>query len=134
MYVNLLNKSPCPELYRLLADAGFPNSLEYKEKILRVPKKNEMNDLVLNEETFDRFKAITKHRQAAEWGMRAIQSGFGRLSLPLSEDDKATRVQLLHIIWRLHNFRTRLVGINPISTVYFKKWQDDRNNNGFRFF
>ncbi|KAI8637294.1 hypothetical protein BD408DRAFT_424814 [Parasitella parasitica] len=132
MYVNLLNESRCPEPYRLLADAGFPNSLEYKEKILRVLKKNETNDLVLNEETLDRFKAITKHRQAAEWGMRAIQSGFGRLSLPLSED-KATRAQLLHIIWRLHNFRTRLVGINQISTVYFKKWQDDRNNNRFRF-
>ncbi|CEP19132.1 hypothetical protein [Parasitella parasitica] len=129
LYQNLLLPR-CPEPYRLLADAGFPCTKSYKEKILRVPKKSEMKKLQVDDELRNRWKAITKHRQAAEWGMRAIQSGFGRLQLKLPAD-KAKRGQILFVVWRLHNFRTRLVGINQISTVYFRKWEEQQEISNF---
>lgn len=61
-------------------------------------------------------------RQAAEWGMRSIQGSFGRLRLPLDANDDGKRRDLLEICMRLHNLRTRLVGINQIRNTYMPIW------------
>ncbi|CAO3600926.1 unnamed protein product [Absidia cylindrospora] len=71
----------CPPPFRLFADSGFPCSGEYAEKILRVPKKSEVKNMVVDDEVLNKWKAITKNRQAAEWGMGAVQHAFGRLRL-----------------------------------------------------
>ena len=37
--------------------------------------------------------------------------------------DKAVRSMILTVIWRLHNYRTRKVGINHIRDVYYNLWK-----------
>ncbi|CAD6939796.1 unnamed protein product [Tilletia laevis] len=69
-----------------------------------------------------RWEAIIRQRQAAEWGMRALQGAFGRLDLRLPTH-KRKRALLLTTIFSLHNFRTRKVGLNQIKEVYFPQWQ-----------
>ena len=62
-------------------------------------------------------QAITSARQAAEWGMRAIQGTFGRLHTTLTADETRRRT-ILTCIMHLHNYQTRLVGMNQITSVY----------------
>lgn len=64
-------------------------------------------------------------RQAAEWGMRAIQGTFGRIRLPMDANDAPHRSQVLEVIVRLHNVRNRLVGVNQIRNVYAPIWAED---------
>jgi hypothetical protein len=66
--------------------------------------------------------AITSARQPAEWGMRALQGAYGRLQMPLDINNPVGRRVLLDTCFRLHNLRTRLIGINQIRTVYMREW------------
>ena len=59
---------------------------------------------------------------AAEWGMRDIQSHFGRLRLKLP-CDRAQRKTVIDVIVRLHNLRVRRVGLSQIGTVYSPLWE-----------
>jgi hypothetical protein len=65
---------------------------------------------------------LSSYRQTAEWGMRALQGGFGRLRVPLSVNAEA-RFRLLRVISRAFNLRVRMVGINQIRTVYCNIWK-----------
>lgn len=60
-------------------------------------------------------RAATSMRQAAEWGMRALQSSFPRM-------------QDLKMMILLYNFRARLVGINQIKNVYMANLIQDADN------
>lgn len=121
MYAVNLTERRCPEPYRLLADSAFPCRREYASKILSVPKEKSLASRNRTREDCVRDAVITKHRQAAEWGMRALQASFGRLHLRLPAD-KAERWLILSVIWKLHNFQVRTVGINQIRTVYYEQW------------
>jgi hypothetical protein len=72
---------------------------------------------------FDR--QLLSYRQTAEWGNRALQGCFGRLRVPLEANHTACRGDLLEICARLHNLRTRMVGINQIRSVYMPIWKAD---------
>lgn len=91
---------------------------------MSVPKINSVRNDGSTEEQI-RNAVITKHRQPAEWGMRALQGGFGRLrmKLPVNEKD---RERILDVIWYLHNYRTRMVGINQTAMVYQNLWQENQ--------
>ncbi|CAO3621779.1 unnamed protein product [Mucor hiemalis] len=119
-HVNFTSRR-CPEPYRLLADSAFPCRKEYATKILSVPKEKTLKSRNRSKEDCVRDAVITKHRQAAEWGMRALQASFGRIHLRLPVD-KSERALILSVIWKLHNFQVRTVGINQIRTVYYKQW------------
>lgn len=124
MFAKLLSHR-CPDKYKLLADSAFPCKREFAKKILSVPKANAVGVNRGDLETQKKHAVITKHRQAAEWGMRALQGAFGRTRMKLSSN-KAERRQLLKVICYLHNFRTRAVGINQIRTVYHSRWEQQR--------
>ena len=69
-------------------------------------------------------------RQAAEWGMRALQGTFARLKCRLPSDS----LKRLHIIEGAvfcHNLRTRLVGLNQINTVFSEQYQQYCNLAGY---
>jgi hypothetical protein len=70
-------------------------------------------------------RELLSYRQTAEWGMRALQGTFGRLRIPLEINHSSHRQQLIEICIRLHNLRTRRVGLNEIRNVYMKVWIDD---------
>jgi hypothetical protein len=62
-------------------------------------------------------------RQAAEWGMGALQGSFGRLRVPLQINHANQHGDLLETIMRLFNLQTRRVSYNQICTVYVPIWK-----------
>lgn len=67
-------------------------------------------------------RLILSYRQTAEWGMQELQGSFGRLRIPLGIEDMDKRADLIETCFRLHNLRTRLVGINQIKNMYVPVW------------
>lgn len=61
-------------------------------------------------------------RQAAEWGMRALQGTFARLKNRLP-GDKTFRKMIISSVVLLHNFRTHYVGLNQIATVFNPEYE-----------
>ena len=57
-------------------------------------------------------------RQAAEWGMGAVEKVFRRLLMPLqwNQSVRATRLKTIHY---LYNYRVRMTGISQIRSVYY---------------
>lgn len=117
-----------PEGYYLVADTAFPRGSKHIDGRIRAPLKAGEKLEGTQEQIQDQLafnRQLLSYRQSAEWGMRAIQGSFGRLRIPLDISRAEDRAHLLETCIRLHNFRTRVVGINQIRTVYFKHWWDD---------
>lgn len=72
-------------------------------------------------------RAATSMRQAAEWGMRAVQASFPRLKDTLPYEENGERRMILTCLFLLFNCRARLVGINQIASVYLPYLQHDAN-------
>ncbi|CUA71478.1 Cytoplasmic dynein 2 heavy chain 1 [Rhizoctonia solani] len=126
VYDQLRNKTP--EGFFLVADTAFPRtSADLAGKIktpLKVRARLSDNPVRAAEE-LAYSNAITSARQPAEWGMRALQGAYGRLRMPLDINNPIGRRVLLETCFRLHNLRTRLIGINQIRTVYMRQWDSD---------
>ena len=67
-------------------------------------------------------------RQAAEWGMPAIQSSFPRLKDMFVYEDTGERRILMKMVCLLYNLRAGTVGINQIKNVFMKHLNEDDNN------
>ena len=65
----------------------------------------------------ENHRSVTSVRQAAEWGMRVLQGGFGRLHQVMSYRP-AIREIILVCCFHLLNLRTRAMGINQIRAVF----------------
>jgi len=92
-------------------------------KIYRPLKGGEVltADAAVRRRQLEMHGSVTSLRQAAEWGMRSIQGSFPRLKATLTEE-KFRRFRIIECAVRLHNLRTRLVGINQIRTVFDPMW------------
>ena len=88
----------------------------------RLPRNQRERDAVLA-----RDRQLLSFRQTAEWGMRQLRGGFGRLRLPLDINDNVGRRNLLEVCIRSMNLRVRRVGISEIRNVYFQVWQEDED-------
>jgi len=75
-----------------------------------------------------RKRQATLMRQAAEWGMRAIQSSFPCLKDTFVYEDTGERHILMKMLCLLYNLRARSVGINQIKNVFMKQLEEDTNN------
>ena len=109
-----------PENFRLLADSAFSgaSAVHRPAKILRVPKENSRE---YNQTQRQWYGAITRQRQAVEWGMRSIQSSFQRVKIPMPSDQHHRR-KILEVMFRLHNFRVSETGVNQIRRVFFEPY------------
>ncbi len=68
----------------------------------------------------------TSLRQAAEWGMRAIQSAFPRMKETIKYDEDPTERRLiLKLLVLLYNYRLEKVGLNQIRNTYVPAWSRD---------
>jgi hypothetical protein len=116
-----------PDGFYLVADTAFPRGTDSIKGRIQAPIKSGEH-LPADRETREEFlrfnNELTSFRQAAEWGMRQLQGSFGRLRIPL-DIDETKRGDLLEVIVRLFNLRTRLVGINQIRSVYMPIWKKD---------
>ncbi|KAE8261819.1 hypothetical protein A4X09_0g7596 [Tilletia walkeri] len=125
LYKVLLDRNRTPERYRLLADSAFPCGSDVEMQIMSKPKEpvaGKETDVA----TLRLWEAITRQRQAAEWGIRALQGAFGRLDLRLPVH-KVKRGLILSVIFSLHNYRARNVGLSQIKKVYFPQWMSRQN-------
>ena len=123
IYRKLLHQTP--DGFFLIADSAFPRGHDRIDGRIRVPitvktrlptDENERAKLL----AFDR--QVLSYRQTAEWGNHTLQSAFGRLRIPLPVHDHEARANMLEVCARLHNLRSRLVGLNQIRTVYMPLW------------
>jgi len=68
----------------------------------------------------------TSLRQAAEWGMRAVQGAFPRLKDTIRyEADAVERKLMMKLVVLLYNFRLEHVGLNQIRNTYVLNWSKD---------
>ena len=74
------------------------------------------------------LKEATSLRQSAEWGMRAIQGAFPRMTKTLNYEEYGTRKITLFTMVMLYNYRCHNVGLNQIRTVYVPEWNKSFNN------
>lgn len=131
-----------PAPFKIVADSAFRGTDDMKGKIdVAAKKRKHVISLSLPSDTYMHLAAVTlardreearqqlithrmvvSVRQAAEWGMRAIQGPFARLKTALPIDN-AKRKLILTVIVMLHNLRTRRVGFNQIATVYADAWE-----------
>ncbi|KZT62719.1 hypothetical protein CALCODRAFT_425918 [Calocera cornea HHB12733] len=110
-----------PEDFYLAADTAFPHNRNSIKTKIKTPVKSGTRT---TREHLLFLDQLVSFRQSAEWGMRAIQGSFGRLRLPLDANDPAARRTLLETVFRLHQIRVRLVGINQLRNVYEPIWTE----------
>ncbi len=67
-------------------------------------------------------------KQAAEWGMRAIQSSFPCLKDTFVYKDTGKHCILMKMVCLLYNLRASTVRINQIKNVFMKHLNEDANN------
>ena len=104
--------------FKILADSAFQFA---HRRIITPYKSNQLNydNPLILEQQVRLHRRVIQARQAAEWGMGALQGIFGRLKLPLSGTDFAYNGLLLSVCCRLFNLRTRLMEEgNQIKTIF----------------
>lgn len=74
--------------YYVLADSAFPKGGDLSEQIM-TPLKDTVENLSDDQRVI--HNAVTSLRQSAEWGMRGLQSSFGRLKQILGYDSNFNR-------------------------------------------
>ena len=74
------------------------------------------------------LREATAMRQAAEWGMRAIQGSFPRLKDTIKFERNGERKIILRLAVLLYNYRLEVVGLNQIRNVYVSEWSRDASN------
>jgi DDE superfamily endonuclease len=84
-------------------------------------------DLTRARDAFQRVRMVqaTSLRQAAEWGMRALQGAFPRLKDHIQYEENGERAVFLRLAIHLYNYRCNLVGLNQIRNVYMKHLSKD---------
>ena len=65
--------------------------------------------------------------------MRSLQGSFARLRIPMEIQGDGARSDILEICVRLHNIRSRLVGISQIRNVYEPLWRSGDDELYFDF-
>jgi DDE superfamily endonuclease len=71
------------------------------------------------------MKEATSLRQAAEWGMRAIQGSMPRLTEPIKYETNGERRLVLKLVPLLYNLRLARVGLNQLANTYVPGWSRD---------
>jgi DDE superfamily endonuclease len=106
-------------VYALCVDQGFPRSGDLHDRFVgpmskKIKKKlsPELAEYLIP--THERYISL---RQASEWGMRALQGTFSRLKSRMTSNSKKRQKIILSIVL-LHNYRTHLMGLNQIATVF----------------
>jgi hypothetical protein len=72
-----------------------------------------------------RIDEATSLRQAAEWGMRAIQSSMPRLKDAIRYEENGERSRIMKLVPLLYNLRLSIVGLNQIANTYVPHWSKE---------
>ncbi|EPZ35469.1 hypothetical protein ROZALSC1DRAFT_28416 [Rozella allomycis CSF55] len=106
--------SPDPNM-GILSDSAFPVLGAVKGKIVTPLKDGDLGRIhpSCRSAATAMSNAITSLRQAAEWGMGAIEKPFERLLMKLPSNKFRRSIRLSNI-FRLYNIRVRRTGISQI--------------------
>jgi hypothetical protein len=110
--------------YKMCVDQGFPRSGDAHLILVGPISKRQAKRLAPNLRPYLlRISNIyTSLRQASEWGMRSLQGTFPRCKKRLPGNAEK-RKKVIQSIVLIHNFRTELVGLNQISTVFDPEYE-----------
>ena len=110
--------------YCLCVDQRFPRSgLLYDKFVGPISKKAKRKlEPMLRDLIMRKSGIFTSLRQAADWGMRALQGSFSRLKARLGSNKVKRSILILSIVL-LNNFRTHFVGLNQITTVFNAEYE-----------
>jgi hypothetical protein len=118
--------------YKICVDQGFPRSGDLYNKFVGPISERARRNLPIEgrQEILRRHNIYVSLRQSSEWGMRALQGSFTRLKSRL-HNNKQKRKIIITTICLLHNFRTHLVGLNQIATVFNPEYDAFINVNNY---
>ena len=113
-------------------DQGFPRSGPLRGVLVGPYSQKKAASLApqLRDGLLKQAAVYVSLRQASEWGMRALQGTFPRLKSRLPSCSEK-RQKLLTSIVLIHNFRTELVGLNQIATVFNVEYEQYMNLAGY---
>ena len=109
---------------KCVMDSAFANA--NKESIIKSKKRETIASTAESREEFEELMAALSVRQAAEWGMRALQGAFGRLKLVWPYEENDERYWGLSVIALLYNYSANNMDLNQIRRVY---WQELYGSN-----
>jgi len=118
--------------HKICVDQGFPMSGDLFDIFVGPISSKRLRKIhpVIRENIKRRSHVYTSLRQASEWGMRALQGSFSRLTARLP-GNKAKRKNIIYAIILLHNFRTHHVGLNQIASVFNPHYEQYINVEGY---
>ncbi|CDO76663.1 hypothetical protein BN946_scf184752.g1 [Trametes cinnabarina] len=135
IYKKLREKTP--NGYFIVADTAFPRGTRSIEGRIQAPLKSGARlpqDRVERDMLLLRNRQLVSFRQTAEWGVRQLRGGFGRLRVPLDINDDIGRSDLLEVCLRSMNLRTSRVGISQIRNVYMRIWEEAEDSDIWQAF
>jgi hypothetical protein len=95
--------------------------------LLKSVQEKEVHAIAKNKEELRKLLEATSLRQAAEWGMRAIQGSMPRLLDAIKYEENGERRIIMKLVPLLYNLRLNRVGLNQLRNVYVKEWSRDSN-------
>jgi hypothetical protein len=109
--------------FKICVDQGFPRSGDLLNKFVGpISRRARLNlPVETRRSVLRRHNTYVSLRQSSEWGMRALQGTFVRMKSRLTSN-KRKRKLILSVIILLHNFRTHVVGLNQIATVFNEEY------------
>ncbi|KAI0350175.1 hypothetical protein OH77DRAFT_1464227 [Trametes cingulata] len=116
-----------PPGYFLIADTAFPRGATSIAGRIHAPLKSNQQlpqDAEERSALLARNRELVSYRQTAEWGVRYVRAGYGRLRVPLDISDTQGRADLLEVCFRDANLKTERIGMNEIRTVYMRYWEE----------
>ena len=118
--------------YKICVDQGFPRSGAADGVLVGPVARRSAQRLHpdVRDHMLRMSNVYTSLRQASEWGMRGLQGTFPRCKKRLPSDSNKRRLVLENIIF-VHNFRTHLVGLNQIQTVFDPEYENVINIEGY---
>ena len=118
---NLLDPYRTLQDHGVLADSAFPVSGNMSGRIVTPLKTGDLERAVAAGGRAAQIgtinNAIISIRQAAEWGMGAVEKCFRCLTVPMPYDPEVRR-QRLSNVYRLYNYRVRRTNVSQIRNVF----------------
>jgi len=118
--------------YKICIDLGFPRRGDAAGILVGPISKKQARALAPNlcPYLLKISNVYTSLRQASEWGMRSLQGTFPRCKKRLPSNAEK-RKKVIQSIVLIHNFRTELVGLNQIKTVFDPEYERYINVRGY---
>ena len=118
--------------YKVCVDQGFPRSGLLFDKFVGPLSKKRIRNLAqeLRAWVIHLSNKYVSLRQSSEWGMRALQGSFTRLKTRLPSDS-VYRQYIIEACVLLHNYRTNMVGLNQIASLFNLEYENFINLEGY---